>query len=132
LHAFRLCVLGTEPVTFLHRPAMAVFISSGELLIGRRDVARSIYPDIDLGGLSDFGFAARRHARVSVREGRLFVTHLAVQPTTAVNDPSQTLSQDQSRELHPGDRLMIGEAITFVVEAIDEEDIDEPAGSPGA
>jgi len=117
--SFRLVVQGTEAVKYHGQPTQEIIIGPAPLLIGRRDASSGIYPDVDLQGLADYGYTARQHARIVPTNGRLFVTDLKGQGMTAINDAGRTLPANEPVELLLGDRLIIGEAITFVVLAAD-------------
>lgn len=106
-------------VRFRGRPAGDIPVGADALLIGRKDPLAGVHPDIDLGGVADFGFTSRRHAEVRVAGGRLVVTDVAGYDTTAVNDPTRPLPVGVPVPLSPGDRLIVGEAVTFVVDEAD-------------
>jgi hypothetical protein len=90
-------------------------LGQGPLLIGRRDPQTGNYPEIDLSGVADFGYTARRHARLSVERGKLFLTDLKGDGTTAINEIRNPLKKDAPAELKGGDRIIIGEAVTMRV-----------------
>lgn len=118
---FWLIVDGNFDVKFRGQSARQFLIGEQPLLIGRRDPQTFTYPDIDLQGVANFGYTARRHARLQVNGNRLFITDLKGEGTTAVNDPLRTLALEQPCELHDGDCIIIGEAVTFRV-AVEQND----------
>lgn len=97
----------------------AVEVGSKAMLIGRRDAVNGVYPEIDVSGLSDYGFTSRQHARVQAEGDRLMVTDLTGQGMTAINDVKQPLLKDATAELRCGDRLIIGETVVFAVCVLD-------------
>lgn len=112
---FALRVEGSEGVRVNGVVVRLVAMEPRPLLIGRRDAVNGIYPEIDLGGLVDYGYTSRRHALVQVQAGRLLVTDLPGQGTTATNDITQQIAQNVPTVLQPGDRLIIGEKVIFTV-----------------
>lgn len=76
-------------------------------MIGRKDVARGINPDIDLGahGGYDAG-VSRRHAILNWRHGAYYVEDLASANGTFVNE-HQVAASEQAK-LHNGDELRCG------------------------
>lgn len=83
---------------------------SDDLLIGRKDHARGIFPDIDLG--LDGGYEAgvsRRHAIISCREGVCLVKDLDSANGTFVND--QRARANQLLTIQHGDELKLGTLI---------------------
>ena len=78
-----------------------------ELLIGRKDMARGIDPDIDLGahGGYDAG-VSRRHAIISWRNGGYMVEDLGSANGTFINE--QPVDAAQPGALHNGDELRCG------------------------
>lgn len=121
MRLFVLEVGDQRQVRFRGRVTAAVELAEGEYSLGRRDLVNGHYPDIDLQNAGDYGFTSRRHARLAVRDGQLFVTDLKGEDTTAINDPEQFLPEGEERELNEGDRLIIGEAVTFRVLAVDDD-----------
>ena len=115
--AFR---LRPDPAGGFAVPGGAVEVGTKPLLIGRKDVMGRVYPDVDLSTLPDIGYTSRRHAEVRVDGGRLVVTDLPGRDTTAVNDPARTLPGGVPVALAPGDRLILGDVVTFLVEVEDE------------
>lgn len=78
-----------------------------ELLIGRRDEARGIVPDVDLS--DDGGYEAgvsRRHAIICWLDGGYFVEDLSSANGTFVND--QRVEPQLRAALHNGDELRCG------------------------
>jgi pSer/pThr/pTyr-binding forkhead associated (FHA) protein len=86
---------------------------SDELLIGRADTAKGIYPDIDLGaeGGYDAG-VSRRHAILSIRNGMHIVEDLGSANGTYVN--GRRLAPEAAVSLNAGDELRCGTLVMLV------------------
>ena len=78
-----------------------------DLLIGRKDNARGIFPDVDLGldGGYDAG-VSRRHAILAYHNGVYSVEDLSSANGTFIN--GQRLPAQQAMRLKPGDELKCG------------------------
>jgi hypothetical protein len=78
-----------------------------EILLGRTDPERDVYPDVDL---SEQGSASnsvsRRHARLLVQGGQVFVEDLNSTNSTYLN--RQRIPPGQRFLLNPGDELRLG------------------------
>ncbi|HHS97859.1 MAG TPA: FHA domain-containing protein [Chloroflexi bacterium] len=99
LRAIRVRVLETEREVTLP-PA-------SELLMGRRDPMRGIFPDLDLtadGGIEKG--VSRRHARILQKEGKVFLEDVGSANGTFLND--QRLMPYLPYPLRDGDRIRIG------------------------
>jgi hypothetical protein len=114
-------VEGHEPVRFRGRKVFRVAVTMDELLFGRRDAARGIYPDVDLQdfhGQADT-FLSRKHAQVVRDRGAHYVEDLAGQDTTefanAMGEEVKPLPKEERRELKPGNRFVLGSAVGFTV-----------------
>ncbi len=81
--------------------------ASEEMLIGRKDNARGIYPDVDLGlyGGYDAG-VSRRHAIIAMENGVCVVQDLESANGTFVN--GQRVSPQVPTPLRHGDELKFG------------------------
>lgn len=114
-------VEGHEEVIFRGEKVRRIETNSAELQIGRRDPANAIYPDIDLREFhrQQVGFVSRQHAQIIADRGRHFVEDLGGQETTqlasADGEGFETVPKNERRELTPGSRIMIGEAVVFKV-----------------
>jgi hypothetical protein len=108
-------VVSAEPVPGGPRITLVV-LNSGrrinldigdDLLIGRKDNARGIFPDVDLGleGGYDAG-VSRRHAILSHAQGAYTVEDLGSANGTFVN--GRRLAEQQPARLHSGDELKCG------------------------
>lgn len=77
------------------------------LLIGRKDNQRGIYPDVDLGldGGYDAG-VSRRHAMISLQNGSYCIEDLASANGTFVN--GRRLPPQEPFPIRPGDELKLG------------------------
>lgn len=78
-----------------------------DLLIGRKDNARSIFPDVDLGldGGYDSG-VSRRHAILSWKQGIYMIEDLGSANGTFIN--GRKISSAQPARLSSGDELQCG------------------------
>lgn len=84
-----------------------VFDIRNELLIGRKDNARGIYPDIDLGldGGYDAG-VSRRHALITMQESACMLEDLESANGTYIN--GQRLPPRRAVPISDGDELRFG------------------------
>ncbi len=80
---------------------------SDDLLIGRKDNARGIFPDVDLGldGGYDSG-VSRRHAILAWKDNRYFLEDLGSANGTFIN--GQQLAPSQPTRLASGDEIRCG------------------------
>jgi hypothetical protein len=86
-----------------------------DLLVGRRNVARRIEPDIDLGGPTEDPAVSRRHARL-VRDGAEYqIIDLHSANGTWLNDSSEPLAPDTPVTLRAGDRVHLGAWTTLLI-----------------
>jgi serine/threonine protein kinase len=87
-----------------------------ELILGRSDPQREIYPDIDLAAIDVQHTVSRRHARLVVRDNRFFVEDLKAFNTTRLNGVA--LPPQQETELQEGDVVRLGNVdLRFEVQA---------------
>ncbi len=84
-----------------------VLDASEELLIGRKDNAKGIFPDIDLGldGGYDAG-VSRRHAMITLENGTCTIQDLGSANGTFIND--QQVPPHVSTPIRHGDELKFG------------------------
>lgn len=88
-------------------PSMVQVRLTGDMLVGRSDPGQGIKPEIDLTPYK--GFAAgvsRRHAKIFLKNDRLFVQDLRSTNGTALN--GITCQPDQEYRLRHGDELSFG------------------------
>lgn len=87
-----------------------VLEATEELLVGRKDNQRGIYPDVDLGldGGYDAG-VSRRHAIISPQGAGFVIEDLASANGTFVN--GQRLQPQSPTPIHHGDELKFGTLI---------------------
>ncbi len=86
---------------------------SKEIILGRLDPNRAIFPDIDLsreGGI-DKG-VSRRHARISQREGQVFIEDMNSLNGTFLN--ATRLVPELPYPLRDGDQVQLGKLILTV------------------
>ena len=82
-----------------------------EVLVGREDAPSQHFPDIDLtpyNGEADG--VSRRHARISIQNGRMMLEDLDTTNHTYLN--KQQLSPKQPQQLHDGDEVRFGRLVT--------------------
>jgi len=109
--------LSPTPITPANSPSITLVIMnsgrrilldvSDDLLIGRKDNARGIFPDVDLG--LDGGFDAgvsRRHAIISYADGIYRIEDLGSANGTFIN--GQRLAPQSSMSIANGDELKCG------------------------
>jgi pSer/pThr/pTyr-binding forkhead associated (FHA) protein len=81
--------------------------TSGEVLIGRRDLAVGFIPDIDLSEEGDVAeVVSRRHVKVIARDGRHYVEDLGSANGTKLN--GAVMKSGETGLLEPGDHLWLG------------------------
>jgi hypothetical protein len=90
--------------------AAARFDLAGSALVGRRDAARGIEPEVDLTG--DDG-VSRRHAQITLADGCFTIRDLDSIGGTRLN--GKWLSSDAETPLKPGDRLELGRGSLILV-----------------
>jgi hypothetical protein len=86
-----------------------------EVLLGRKDDALAITPDVDLTPYNgEIAGVSRRHARLVLQGGMAFIEDLGSANATFVNQ--QKLEPGQRYPLQPGDQVMLGWlALTYAV-----------------
>ena len=75
-------------------------------MIGRSDPQKEIYPDIDLASIDAQHTVSRRHARLSIRDGRYFIEDQNAFNKTRLNGVA--LTPHQEREIQEGDVVRLG------------------------
>jgi pSer/pThr/pTyr-binding forkhead associated (FHA) protein len=86
---------------------------SKEVIIGRLDAGRAIFPDVDL--TSEDGMdrgVSRRHARISLREGQVFVEDLNSLNGTFLN--ATRLVPELPYPLKDGDQVQFGKLLVII------------------
>ena len=81
-------------------------LTAADMVIGRSDPARSVFPDIDLLMLDPTQAVSRRHARFMRRDGHCYIEDLNAFNKTRVN--GRPLVPHEDVELHDGDTLRFG------------------------
>jgi serine/threonine-protein kinase len=81
-------------------------LTAADMVIGRSDPARNVYPDVDLLPLDPAQTVSRRHAHFMRRDGHCYIEDLNAYNRTRVN--GRTLVPHQDIELHDGDTLRLG------------------------
>ncbi len=81
-------------------------LTAADMIVGRSDVARGVFPAIDLLPLDPSQTVSRRHARFTRRDGHFFIEDLNAYNRTRLN--GEPLVPHQDVELHDGDTLRLG------------------------
>jgi serine/threonine-protein kinase len=81
-------------------------LTAADMIIGRSDAARGVFPAIDLLPLDPSQTVSRRHARFTRRDGRCYIEDLNAYNRTRLN--GEQLVPHQDVELHDGDTLRLG------------------------
>ena len=86
---------------------------SKEVILGRLDPGRAIFPDVDLTSQDgmDKG-VSRRHARITLREGQVFVEDLNSLNGTFLN--ATRLVPDLPYPLKDGDQIQLGKLLVTI------------------
>ncbi len=98
----------------------------GGILLGRYDPASDTSPDIDLTGYdAEVSGVSRKHARLSIHDGSLYITDLEAPNATYLN--GLRLTPRQPRILRDGDEIRLGK-LRMQVTFIDMVEDDLPNG----
>lgn len=82
-------------------------LSDAEANIGRWDADGGVFPDVDLDTDDPEAKVSRRHARISLREGRYGIEDLGSTNGTFVNR-GRRLTPGDSHPLQDGDEIIVG------------------------
>jgi hypothetical protein len=82
-------------------------LSGTESNIGRWDADGGIFPDVDLDSADPEAKVSRRHARISLREGKYFLEDLGSTNGTFINR-GKRLSPGTRQLLNDGDEIIVG------------------------
>lgn len=82
-------------------------LGSVESQIGRWDADGGIFPDVDLDADDPEAKVSRRHARITLREGKYFLEDLGSTNGTFVNRGKRLLP-GQLQPLQDGDEIIVG------------------------
>lgn len=82
-------------------------LSAEESQIGRWDADGGVFPDVDLDSDDPEAKVSRRHARISIVEGKYFVEDLGSTNGTFVNR-GKRLSPGTRQPLNDGDEIIVG------------------------
>ncbi len=82
-------------------------LGSVESQIGRWDADGGIFPDVDLDADDPEAKVSRRHARITLREGKYFLEDLGSTNGTFVNR-GKRLQPGQLQPLQDGDEIIVG------------------------
>ncbi|HEX9035898.1 MAG TPA: FHA domain-containing serine/threonine-protein kinase [Ktedonobacterales bacterium] len=81
-------------------------LTATDMIIGRSDAARGVYPAIDLLPMDPSQTVSRRHARFTRRDDRYYIEDLNAFNRTRLN--GAPLVPHQDAEIHDGDTLRLG------------------------
>jgi serine/threonine-protein kinase len=81
-------------------------LTAADMVIGRSDPQRNVFPDVDLLPLDPSQTVSRRHARFMRRDGHCYIEDLNAFNRTRVN--GRPLVPHEDVELHDGDTLRLG------------------------
>ncbi len=81
-------------------------LTAADIVIGRSDPQRNVFPDVDLLPLDPSQTVSRRHARFMRRDGHCYIEDLNAFNRTRVN--GRPLVPHEDVELHDGDTLRLG------------------------
>ncbi len=94
----------------------AFMLLGPDLMIGRSDPQKEIFPDVDLAPIDTQHTVSRRHARLYVRDGRFFIQDQNAFNKTRLNGVA--LTPHQEYELQEGDVIRLGNVdLRFEVQA---------------
>lgn len=82
-------------------------LTKPEMLIGRWDAARGIFPDVDLDGIDLETKVSRRHARIFQQSQQFFIEDLGSMNGTVINRQTR-LQRGQPHLLKDGDEIIVG------------------------
>jgi hypothetical protein len=82
-------------------------LSAAESQIGRWDADGGIFPDVDLDSDDPEAKVSRRHARITLRDGKYFLEDLGSTNGTFVNR-GKRLSPGTRQPLNDGDEIIVG------------------------
>jgi hypothetical protein len=82
-------------------------LSNVESQIGRWDADGGVFPDIDLDSDDPEAKVSRRHARITLREGRYFLEDMGSTNGTFVNRGKRLMPGEQ-QPLQDGDEIIVG------------------------
>jgi pSer/pThr/pTyr-binding forkhead associated (FHA) protein len=82
-------------------------LSGAESQIGRWDADGGIFPDVDLDSDDPEAKVSRRHARITLRDGKYFLEDLGSTNGTFVNR-GKRLAPGTRQPLNDGDEIIVG------------------------
>ncbi|PIW02699.1 MAG: hypothetical protein COW42_00175, partial [Deltaproteobacteria bacterium CG17_big_fil_post_rev_8_21_14_2_50_63_7] len=107
-------VEGGQEIFFRGAYTTKVPFKGGNILVGRRDVMASHYPDIDLMMYRKLDPAiSRRHLRFFRENEHYYIEDLCNNNATFLNDYANKLNHER-RELHHGDRIFVSMSLAFL------------------
>ena len=82
-------------------------LSAAESQIGRWDADGGIFPDVDLDSDDPEAKVSRRHARITIQEGKYYLEDLGSTNGTFVNR-GKRLAAGMRQQLNDGDEIIVG------------------------
>ncbi|MFN7930959.1 MAG: FHA domain-containing protein [Blastocatellia bacterium] len=89
------------------RPGKEFVLTKPDMLIGRWDAARGIFPEVDLDGIDLETKVSRRHARIYQQNRQYFIEDLGSMNGTVINRQLR-LQRGQPHLLKDGDEIIVG------------------------
>ena len=89
------------------RQSKEFLLTKPDMLIGRWDAARGIFPDVDLDGIDVETKVSRRHARIFQQSRQFFIEDLGSMNGTVINRQTR-LQRGQPYLLKDGDEIIVG------------------------
>ena len=89
------------------RPGKEFPLTKPDMLIGRWDAARGIFPEVDLDGIDLETKVSRRHARIFQQNQQYFIEDLGSMNGTVINRQLR-LQRGQPHLLKDGDEIIVG------------------------
>lgn len=89
------------------RTGKEFFLTKSEMLIGRWDAARGIFPDVDLDDADQETKVSRRHARIFNQNNQYWIEDLGSLNGTVINRQHR-LQRGQPYLLKDGDEIIVG------------------------
>lgn len=89
------------------RPGKEFMLTKSDMLIGRWDAARGIFPDVDLDGVDLETKVSRRHARIFQQGKQYWIEDLGSLNGTVINRQHR-LQRGQPYLLKDGDEIIVG------------------------